>query len=171
MGGVKILESINYKVGDGQAVLPDALHDALGNLVAAVIAVMGVFSRVGEGLVGGVGSEGFVEGRAHLLKVNQGDVLLPGNEADGVGIAAEGIADFAAGVKGAAADGGAEDGKAAAAAGFVNNLAQVGGVGLQRVGGLAFHVVVPELDEEIIAAFHQAPNVFEAPGAEGGGDA
>jgi hypothetical protein len=63
--------------------------------------------------VRGVGAEGFVKSGSVMLKVNERNVFLFGHEADGVGVAAEGVGDFAAGVERAAAYRGAKDGEGA----------------------------------------------------------
>ena len=92
----------------------DAVNDAAGEFVGSVAVEVGVVADggglAGEGVRGVVhegsqrafGAHRFEQGFAHGVEIDEGDFLLRGNFADGVGVGTEGVRDLAGVVEGSA---------------------------------------------------------------------
>ena len=173
VGGVEVGDVGGEVLGKGQVGLADSVDYAAGQFVGSVAVEVGVvvdgFGLVGvgvggvvhEGVHGGFGAEGFEEGPGHGVEVDEGDVLLGGDLADGLGVVAEGVGDVAGGVEGVAVHGGDEDGCRARCAGFGDVLGEEAFVLVER-DCAGFLVVVVELHEEVVAGLDEGEDLGEA---------
>ena len=85
----------------------NSFHDAAGELVGAVVAVVGVVcecfalsgegvgGEVDEGLFGIVGSQSLIEFETHGMEIEDGDVLFLAELTNGSGVVGEGFLGFA----------------------------------------------------------------------------
>ena len=179
VGGVEVGDVGGEVFGEGQVGLADSLDDAAGQFVGSVVVEVGVVvdgvglvgvgvgGVVHEGVGGGFGAEGFEEGLRHGVEVDEGDVLLGGDLADGFGVVAEGVGDVTGGVEGVAMHGGDEDGCGSGGAGPGDVLGEEALVlvyrnyGLVRLG-VDLLVVVVELHEEVVAGLDEGEDLGEA---------
>ncbi len=159
------------EVGDFVA---DTLDDAAGELVGAVVAVVGVVFEgviliregvgriMDEGIFGAFFSEGLIEFQAHGVKVNDGDFLFLAHLADGGGEVGEGLLGVAV-FPAAAFHGRDEDGVGFLFAGGGEVAFEVFFVAGEGAGTVAFVllVVVAELDEEVVAGLDGGEDFFE----------
>ena len=155
--------------------LSDALDDAAGELVGAVVAVMGaVFERgvliregvgriMDEGFFGAFFSKGLIKFETHGVEIDDGDFLLLANLADGLGEVGEGLLGFAV-FPTAAFHGGDEDGVGFLFAGGGEVAFEVFFVAGEGSGTVAFVllIVVAELDEEVVAGLDGGEDFFES---------
>ena len=114
-----------------------------------------------EGFECAFGTHGFEEGFAHGVEVDESDLLCGCDLADGVGVGTEGVGDFSVGVEGAAVHGSDEDGSCAFGAGLGDVVDEEFFVVFKR-NGVGLHVVVGELDEEVVAGLHGGHDLCEA---------
>ncbi len=120
-----------------------------------------------EGFEGAFGAHGFEEGFAHGVEVDEGDLLFGGYFANCVGVGAEGVGDVAGVVEGAAVHGGDEDGRGSLGAGLGDVVGEEFLVVVEG-DGAGFHVVVGELDEEVVAGLHGGHDLGETVFADEG---
>ena len=116
---------------------------------------------VHESFEGAFGAHGFEESLAHGVEVDEGDFFLRSNFAHGVGIGTEGVGDFAGVVEGAAVHRSDEDRSCAFGAGLGDEIDEEFFVVVER-DGAGFHVVVGELNEEVVAGLHGGHDFGEA---------
>ena len=173
VGGVEVGDVGVEEFCEGEVGFADAVDDAAGEFVGAVAVEVGVVADGGglagegvggvvhEGLDGAFGAHGFEEGLAHGVEVDEGDLLLGGDFAHGVGVAAEGVGDVAGVVEGAAVHGGDEDGCCAFGAGLGDVVDEEFLVVVER-DGAGLHVVVGELNEEVVAGLDGGHDLGEA---------
>ena len=95
--GVQVGEVAGEELFEWEVGLADTSHDTTGQLIGTVAVEVGVVGDglglvgegvggvVHEGVHGGVGAEGFEEGLRHGVEVDEGDVLVAGDLAYGVG--------------------------------------------------------------------------------------
>ena len=168
-GGVEAFPIIRDELGEVEFVLLDAEDDALGEFVAAVVAVVGAFLGVGEEGLDVGGADGFVKGFGIGVEVDEGDAFVFGDLAGAFDVVAvgvdEGVGDLAFLIEGLAVHGGDDDG-GGAFGGFDEFFVDVG-VGGQVGVAFFLHVVVAVLDEEVVAGFDLGEDLVEAVGALG----
>ena len=162
MRGVEAFKVVGEEFGEVQLAVADALGDAFGQFVAAVIVVMGA---VLESLAQ-VGAERGVELLAHRVEVDQGGVVLFGNLDHGGGVAFEGVLGHAV----LTLHRGDQDRGGAAAARVGDHALEVFLVGGEGVGFTVFHVVVAHLDHDPVALAQEAHDLVPALFAEEAGE-
>src|SRR6185369_4643492 len=131
--------------GEPEPVCFNAFDDASGQLVAAVVVMMG---SIFEGWVE-LFAQGGVKHPAHGVQIDQRHLLLFGHTPNGGGKISQCFGEH----RSLAFHGSDEDGEAAALASFPDEMDEIGGEGGERAGTGPFVllIVMPELNEQVIA--------------------
>ena len=110
-------------------------------------------------------AQSLIESHAHLRQINERNILFSGGLAHGFRKIAQRVADLRA-VEIPALHGGHQHWKGTPAARFRDEYFQVfpvGGEGLHiGLGPVGLHIVMAELDENVVALFHLAQDFIEA---------
>ena len=108
-----------------------------------------------------LGAQSFIKCGPHLLQIDQRHIHLPRHQSHCLRIAAEGILDPAIFAETSPTHRGAEQGGSAAPPGLRDHFTEVVRVIVERVGRGTFHVIVSELDDQIIPRLELAPDFVE----------
>ena len=159
---------------EGEIGFADAVDDAAGELVGAVTVEVGVVADGGglagegvggvvhEGFEGAFGAHGFEEGFAHGVEVDEGDFLLRRRlRAWRRGSRPRELVMWPASSKVRRFMAGDEDGRCAFGAGLGDVVGEEFLVFVEG-DGAGLHVVVGELDEEVVAGLHGGHDFGEA---------